>query len=293
MRFSVSPATSTSLSNNISLETLELDSLEPSTPHLKIIENLCSTLHSYDRPNSCCGFSLDLQGILRGTYEATQRPMRVANRLVTLEDVLFSPKTQTWLPLTEDDRRVLAITLASSFLQLHRTPWVGDQWSKTEIVFPVAKNDQCRVDVKHPFVTKTYATSSTKSRQSYSTIYSSAAATSSSSDSHDDSVNLLTLAKILLEIRLNDRVENLRRSEDLGPGQVLNEAADIQTLRRWIKKEQGNLSFELNDAVRYCMKAFADPGTDLCSLTFRQDVVDNVVVPLLEELYVWREGPAR
>lgn len=174
---------------------------------------------------------------------------------------------------------------------------MGDRWNKAGIVFSAPADDQCRIDVKHPFVTKTYAASGTETHL-HSTIYSSATATTTttssiSSASHDDSANLLTLAKILLEIRLNDQVEHLRRSEDLGPGQVLNEAADVQTLRRWIKEEQGNLSFELNDAVRYCMKTFADPGTDLRNPSVRQDVVDNVVVPLLEELYVWREGPAR
>lgn len=64
----------------------------------------------------------------------------------------------------------------------------------------------------------------------------------------------------------------------------------MQTLKHWIRGQKGNLSFAFKDAVTYCMKEFANPDADLEDPVSRQNVVDNVVVPLLEELHHWQEG---
>lgn len=255
----------------------------------------------------CLGFCLDLtaQSVLRGTYPAAQRPICLGNDLVTLEDILFSGHKKRQ-PLTDEDRYILAITLVASFLQLYKTPWFGDRWTERDICFfeePLITTTNkvstintigCqgkRVDIHHPFVTQTYksavnATSSpTGALPSESTIYSATGGRGAEQPlAHDDSVNLLILARLLLEIRSSRRIEHLRRCEDLGPDALPNEATDLQTLKRWIQQEKGNLSFAFRDAVKYCMKCFADPDTDLKDLAFRQSVIEGVVVPLLEEL---------
>ncbi len=243
--------------------------------------------------------------MLRGTYPAAQRPICPGNDLVTLEDILFSaPKP--WQPFTNEDRYALAITLVASFLQLYKTPWVGDRWTERDIHFfqapPEAATNNLgttgtfppdkRVDISHPFVTKTYksavsTTSSTATLPPAASIYS---ATNEQPPTHDDSVNFLTLARILLEIRTSRRIEDQRRSEDMGPGALPNEATDLQTLKRWVQQEKGNLSFAFRDAIKYCMKCFADPDIDFKDLAFRQSVIEGVVAPLLEELHFLREG---
>ncbi|GAB1314679.1 hypothetical protein MFIFM68171_04889 [Madurella fahalii] len=147
-----------------------------------------------------------------------------------------------WQHFTEEDCYILAITLAASFLQLYTTPWIGDRWS--ERIFSSARRcpkitnvTSTRIDVQHPFVTKTYrkvvGTTFTITLPSGTTIYSAAAGAFGSS-TRDDSVNLLTLAKILMEIRSNHRIEDSRRSEDLGPHSLPNEATDLQMLKRWM-----------------------------------------------------------
>ncbi len=242
---------------------------------------------------------------MRGAYPAAQRPISPGNDLVTLEDILFSTH-KAWQPFTNEDRYALAITLVASFLQLYKTPWVGDRWTERDIHFfqtpPNAATNNIstidtttpskRIDINHPFVTKTYKsaanpTSSTTTLPSATSIYSAA---DEQSPSHDDSVNFLTLARILLEIRTSRRIEDLRRSEDMGPNALPNEATDLQTLKRWVQQEKGNLSFAFRDAIKYCMKCFADPDIDFKDLAFRQSVIEGVVVPLLEELHFLREG---
>jgi hypothetical protein len=259
--------------------------------------------------NFCLGFSLDLtpQSVLRGTYPAARRPICPGNDLVTLEDILFSTH-KNWQPLTDQDRYMLAITVVASFLQLYKTPWFGDRWTERDIHFfeePLTTTNQVttvntirqskRIDIHHPFVTKTYksavnASSSSTTLPSAATIYSATDGRVEQPSAHDDSVNLLTLARILLEIRSSRRIEDLRQAEDLGPTALPNEATDLQTLKRWIQQEKGNLSFAFRDAIKYCMRCFADPDTDLKDLACRQSVIEGVVVPLLEELQYLQEG---
>jgi hypothetical protein len=246
--------------------------------------------------HSCLGFCLDLtsRSVLRGTYPAAQRPIHVGNDLVSLEDVLFSADNK-WQPLTQEDRYILCITLVASFLQLYKTPWVGDRWSGRDIHFfeqPLAATDHGitarqakRADIHHAFVSKTYTsaaqplpTTATTQQAPQDTIYTTPSTT------HDDSINLLTLARLLLEIQSGRRIESLRQTTDLGPGARPNEATDLQTLKRWVRLEKGNLSFAFREAVLYCMKGFADPDTDLGDLGCRAGVVEGVVVPLEEEL---------
>lgn len=299
IRFEVSDASATATP----LSSSGLDNITK----MGIVQDICLAFQSVG--HSCLRFCLDVtsESVLRGTSLAAQRPVCLGDDLVTLEDVLFPTHTK-WRPLTEEDRYLLAITLAASFLQLHKTPWMSDRWSERDILFAEetatlintkstestkAKERGKRVDVQHPFITKTYVkainTPSTTTPPPGTSIYSKVVSGIKPS-SHDDSVNLLTLAKILLEIQCSSRIEDLRRFEDLGPSALPNEATDLQTLKRWIEQEKGNISFAFRGAIAYCMKGFADPDTDLNDVAFRQSVVESVVVPLLEELHYFQEG---
>lgn len=278
------------------------------------------------------GFCLDLatsgsQAVLRRTHYPRSQ-LTPSNNLVTLADVLFSKhcgNSMDWDPLTEEDRYVLAITVAASFLQLYKTPWINDRWSERDILFfyheqvddtsdPTGSNNNLpfpipqprhhprrMIDIHHPFVAKAYYHTQTSppiqpfyathphaspGQHGTSTVYT----TKADELAHDDSINLLALAKMLLEIRSSRRIEELRTWDDLGPNAIPNEATDLQTLKRWIAREKGNLSFAFRGAIGYCMKCFADPDTDLEDLEFRQGVIDSVVVPLLEELRYLQEG---
>ncbi|KAK5656925.1 hypothetical protein OQA88_3447 [Cercophora sp. LCS_1] len=257
---------------------------------LKVVQDLCSTFHSVSR--SSLGFYLDpvssdplSQCVLRGTYPAAQRSICGGHNLVTLEQVLVPPQINNWQPLTEGDRYLLAVTVAASFLQLHGTPWVPERWSQRHIMFceeilgtnPV---NYRRVDVRHPFVTKTYSVHD-------SSVHTSTALSRANRFNHEGGLNLLALAKILLQIRFGGKIQHY--SQNTGRGQV-DEFADLQILKRWVHQEKGNLSFAFRGAITHCMKCFADPDADLEDLAFRQSVIDLVVAPLLEELHFLQEG---
>lgn len=291
---------STSVTFQLSPPSIPGAGLDPSdTSSMETIHDLCSTFHTSG--DLYFGLYLDTisQGILRGKDVAVHQPIHLTQSLITLEDILFT--TRKWQPLTEEDRYILAITLAGSFLQLHDTPWIGSHWTAQDIFFcqdisiatqksPVGKGT--RVDVLHPLITKTYnvpAGDEASETLSLSPTVIDNGEPDLSIDS-DDTVNLLALARLLLEIRSSRRIGDLRRKEDLGPGATPNEVTDLQTLKRWIEQEKGNLSFAFRGAITYCMMSFADPDSNLKDLGFRETVIGKVVAPLLEELHFLQEG---
>jgi hypothetical protein len=132
---------------------------EDNMPEYEVIKDICSTIHQARQSGSGLGLCLDLQGQLRGVYPVDGQSPAFSGRAITLEELL------TGLPLgngptrklTDEDRYILAVALASSFLQLNRTPWLRDQWSKKDSAF-LRTEDGSRgtVNVAEPFVTQTY-----------------------------------------------------------------------------------------------------------------------------------------
>ncbi|KIW92792.1 uncharacterized protein Z519_06641 [Cladophialophora bantiana CBS 173.52] len=68
-------------------------------------------------------------------------------------------KTST-IVLTRRDRLSIAISLASSHLQLHWTPWLRSLWSKTDIEFLVDPQDENRVLTDKPYLSRDFYQSS-------------------------------------------------------------------------------------------------------------------------------------
>lgn len=140
-----------------------------------------------------------------------KRPV-LAGKLVTLEELLRPSQPPQLQPLTDEDRYILAITLASSFLQLYKTPWLSDHWCKKDIAFFLESSNRQRqvVDVRHPFVVQTY-------HQPQGAILSPRTDTFNTPSSAHDSTNLLNLAKIHLEVRFNNCFEDIQRTDRLDP----------------------------------------------------------------------------
>jgi hypothetical protein len=73
---------------------------------------------------------------------------------VTLESLLMRPAPgQPWTPcivLSRQERYFIALTLASSLLQLHATPWLATRWSKKDILF--LRNGPDSIIVDQPYI---------------------------------------------------------------------------------------------------------------------------------------------
>lgn len=58
--------------------------------------------------------------------------------------------------LTRLERYSIALTLASSQLQLHPTQWLGHRWKKTDIVFPCDPNNPNKVSIDQPYLSRNF-----------------------------------------------------------------------------------------------------------------------------------------
>ncbi|OCL12164.1 hypothetical protein AOQ84DRAFT_285759 [Glonium stellatum] len=254
---------------------------------LKYVTNMCSALQQFAPLNSRPGFFLDPQGKLRGIYPASKRLFAEGNNFVTLDELLRGVSSEAGKKekLTKEEFYILAVTLSSSLLQLHTTPWLGSRWSKKDIVFLQNGNPSTHnVDIRHPYITQVYFS------QSISEVPPGNATIS---DSGDDSSRLLALAVMLLEIYFNQPIELQRSEKDCASSQRSNELDDLGIVKRWIGQEKGNLSWAFQNAVSHCMKCFVDPSANLNNADFRQGVIDQVLLPLQDELLLWTEGPLR
>jgi len=124
--------------------------LEPQ-PDLQPIQDLCSAIGTLQKPQRDVCFSLLANEIVKQKYGVlitpTKQPPPDRNMwsVSSLRTVLKDPK------FTRRDRLKLSVTLASSVLQLHETPWLEKDWGKDSIFF-VNRPDKTVYD--QPFVSQ-------------------------------------------------------------------------------------------------------------------------------------------
>jgi hypothetical protein len=146
---------------------------EDNISEYEVIKDICSTIHQTQQGGSGLGLCLDLRGQLRGAYPVDGQNPVFSGRIITLEELLMGLPLGNGPPrkLTDEDRYILAVTLASSFLQLHRTPWLRNKWSKKDIVFfQTEDGSRGTVNVAQPFVTQTYTGANSISQGEFSTL---------------------------------------------------------------------------------------------------------------------------
>ncbi|OCL09405.1 hypothetical protein AOQ84DRAFT_438997 [Glonium stellatum] len=223
---------------------------------LRDITDICTTIRLAQPTVGCLGFCLDMDGKLRGTYPI-KKQRSIPSSSITLEDILARPPTtgSRAVSLSQGNCYLLAVIIASSFLQLHTTPWIKSELSKEDIIF-LAKR----------------------------TIPMSP---------NSDGAKLLKLGVLLLEVFCRQTIEDRKQDENLNAEDGPSDVSDLGVLRRWIrdKQNEGSISLASKDAVSHCISCFADPRTDLKDPDFRKSMIDKVIVPLLDELYLWKGGP--
>lgn len=156
---------------------------------LTVVGDLCTVFR-------CCngfGFGLDDQGALYETSQAEVKPVCCARDLISLQELLLEHSGMKYF--TEEQRYRLSSILTSSFLQLHSTPWLNKHWNQRTVFFSsTSTDDQLVVDPRYPFIAESYESASYPNTTSIE-----------SKELADDSANLLTLAKILLQIKFHGR----------------------------------------------------------------------------------------
>jgi hypothetical protein len=156
--------------------------------------------------------------------------------------------------LTRRKRYCLALTLASSYLQLGSTPWLGSNLRKDGIIFLQASPDPESAIVDHPYIQRKM----------------------SRNIDNQPPASLSSLGICLLELCFGTTLEatSFRRqlpAGDASTGPVLDYAAAIQ----WSRLAGEEAGPEFAEAIDWCLRA-----KELGDGSWRKELWQHVIVPL-------------
>lgn len=217
--------------------------LEPQ-PNLQPIQDLCSAISTLQKPQREVCFQLLANEIAKQKYgvllitPTKQLPEDTDTWSVTsLGTVLQDPK------FAQQERLKLAITLASSVLQLHETPWLEENWSKDSIFFI---NRPGKTQYDQPFVSHQFTQNQTASSINFPSQMSYIIGNQT----------LFALGVALIELYYRKPISSLYKDHD-GPRNTGNALLDLMTEFRTADRLAEALLSEAgakySDAVRRCI----------------------------------------
>lgn len=221
----------------------------PSLQSLQEVKDLCASIQQFYKASACIGFSFNSRSKLRGAYPVDnvveKRPVPVSSEFVTLQELLNQPPTMNGRPakLSKKERYSLALTLASSTLQLNATPWFPDSWGAKDILFHRTAGSTRPADVDRPYVAPLLAEISKAAINGHKPR-----------GFQNKNTVLLALAVVLLELYFGVSAEKHRELEH-GDG-VFNPWTLCAMAYEWADEEQENLSAAFSTAVNHCLRCF-------------------------------------
>ena len=252
-------------------------------PNLVKIENLCMTIQQCMEnirfTHRCIGYMSFEAHYHLGLYlPSIPEKSRPNHKIKSLAKLLSPQQTSPHqflaatgnLTLRRGDRLVLALTLASSVLQLYKTPWLREYWDKNDIMI----SGDCIRDVREQvYVSRSFPpTKGDSSNQAFMLPLRN--------------VTLFALGIVLIELCLGQTLESMRGFEDqLDSSGNANVLTDWSTANRMTEAVYSEAGTRYGDAVRRCLHCdFDQRNTSLDNDAFRQAVYDGVVAPLQEDV---------
>ena len=176
------------------------------------------------------------------------------------------------LALREGERLSLALTIASSVLQLHGTQWLGDLWDRSCIMFDMVK---MKGEYQGPtvFIRKVFPEPKKQPEQSlFGHVIPNPL--------------IYNLGIILIEICLGQTLQSFRMQEDpLDHDGKPNILTDLSSAMRLIEPVYSVAGTGYGDVVRRCIRSdFDSRRMDLTDDSFRQNVYERIVEPLEEDV---------
>lgn len=239
-----------------------------SIQHSQHIEDLCSTLKGVDETNASFGFLKDRSNRKHALRSLSRHPSATAQqRNTTLQSILTQSK-----PMTRQERFTLALTLASSLLQLQNTPWLYDHWNKNDILF----NSE---NTSYPLLSAEFI-SKLKPK-----------ALRSPTKKFNPKTALSNLGIMLLELCFGKPIEDHPlRPQYFGPNNKPNAFTDISTAKLWHEEVLGELGDEISETIRRCLDCAFAPKPNLGDAEFQEAVFNGVVLPLQDFLKIWEKS---
>jgi hypothetical protein len=246
------------------------------------IPDLCEAIAKLQlAPNdACAGYLLDSlkrrQGIYPLDVPVCQHDQQKWSAY-TLREVL-TKRAGFNRRLMQHDKFKVAVDLASSVLQLYKTPWLKDEWSDNDVYFVHRPGAPSSTIYQHPFIYQKFS----------STGPSPCSIAQAPARRVIRNQTLFTLGVLLIELLYGSSIEDLQTPHDLDsegtPGAVWCTAERL--INEEIELEAGPL---YSDAVRRCVRCdFNKKNFSLDDEEFQQAVYEGVVAPLEKTLKHFR-----
>ena len=179
--------------------------------------------------------------------------------------------------LTRHDRLYVAVTLASSVLQLERTSWLKKQWSSSDISFhyPDGSNRKNnRPALAYPYLSwKPSLLNSTGQNNADSSVLKTHLIRNEC---------LFALGLALIELCFGMTLSKLEKPQDKASNEAITR---LNTARRLLDGVYDEIGCRYGDVVRRCLFCpFDVREASLDNDEFQEAVFNNIVTPLFQDL---------
>lgn len=234
---------------------------KPAVDNLPEINDLCSiitTASSDCQSLECLGCMEDVECNRYCMYpQATEEQDQAT---ITLGTLLSKASP---IRLTRRQRYDIALTIASSHLQLHDSPWLGPQWSKKDILFH--RRDDHSID-NRPYISRSFHSNLMIDPPTYMV------------SDH----GMSTLGILLLELCFGSALEDheIRRNFPTLDG-AANSALDLVAAMQWCDRYANDEAGpEFAEAIKWCLSNPTRRGDDRKAQGWRGELWSQVVEPL-------------
>ena len=257
------------------------------------ISNICNTLQnsiaSVAYTQQCLGILYDegcqpLAIYLSGSSTSIPEQRRMVSLAELLERNTHRPAQQALSAsgariVYKGDRLRIALTVASSVLQLYKTPWLRNDWNKHDILI-----NECgqtygdQAYVSGAFSTAATARQEVQRQMMYDLVRNE---------------TLFSLGILLIELCLGQSFESLRSDEDpLNAQRTPDIFTEWSAAKRLLQSVYNEAGTRYGDATRRCILCeFDERETTLDNETFRQKFYEGVIIPLEDDVKAFEGKP--
>lgn len=268
--FSVTPATQS---------TWRSAAIKPSQIEMNPINDICAAVQKKCVLRQRIGFLSDeAVGKHRHDVYLVDEKVRQGMKPLSLESLLHFPKQRgLGSILSRRDRLYIAVTLASSVLQLDGTLWLKRQWKSGDIFFLPLENQEKptpKIDCAHPYVSWRIVPEDANAALT-------ADASRSTVAHRVPSEILFVLGITLTELCFGQNISDMQGEEDADTIEVLT---NYNTANRLIDDVYSESGSRYGDVVRRCLKCPPDVrDASLDNEEFQKAVFESIVTPLRQD----------
>ena len=254
--------------------------IKPSYTGTSPIDDICSAVSKDCGVKHIIGFLIDESiGQHRHHIYSTGEKIQQGVSPKSLEDLLQASKHQSLgFNLSRRDRLYIAVTLASSVLQLVGTLWLKTQWNSGDILFLPLEDQKTSapiVDYAHPYVSWKISPDGVNT-----------ALTRDASEAvvaHRIPCEVLFMLGITLtELCFGQNIYRMRVEEDLDTTDVMT---NFNTASRLIDDVYSESGSRYGNVVRRCLKCPPDVrDASLDNEEFQEAIFESIITPLRQEL---------